>query len=153
MAMAHAVEGRFPFLDYRVVEFACKLPPAMRLSVLKDKFILREVAREFIPPELAQRPKKPYRAPISRCFLGSHPQDYVEELLSADALTKSGYFDALKVSRLVGKCRRQEGNLLSERENMALVGILSTQLLHHHFVTHFPAYPVDETGEIRIIRA
>ena len=68
--MGHSVEGRFPFLDYRVVEYACSLPPQHRLNVLRDKFILRQAANSLIPPELALRPKQPYRAPISRCFMG-----------------------------------------------------------------------------------
>ena len=70
MAMAHAVEGRYPFLDYRVIEFAARVPPFYRLRGLRDKFILRKAAADLIPPDFAQRPKQPYRAPISRCFFG-----------------------------------------------------------------------------------
>jgi asparagine synthase (glutamine-hydrolysing) len=70
MAMAHAVEGRYPFLDYRVIEFAARVPPFYRLRGLKDKFILRKTAEGLLPPDFAQRPKQPYRAPISRCFFG-----------------------------------------------------------------------------------
>jgi len=134
VAMGHSVEGRFPFLDYRVVEFACSLPPQHRLNVLKDKYILRKAANGLIPPELALRPKQPYRAPISRCFMGKQAPDYVEELLSPDSLRKAGYFDSGKVTRLVDKCRKQDGALLSERENMAVIGIISTQLLDHLFI-------------------
>src|SRR5713226_1000448 len=82
-----------PFLDYRVVEFACHLPPNCRLQGLQDKFILRKVATGLMPPELAHRPKQPYRAPISRCFFGSAPQEYVSDLLSAQAIRQSGYFN------------------------------------------------------------
>ena len=120
VAMAHAVEGRFPFLDYRVVEFACRLPPHCRLRGLQEKFILRKVATDLMPPALAHRPKQPYRAPISQCFLGSAPQDYVSDLLSAQAIRQAGYFNAAKVTRLVEKCHKRAGSLLSERENMAL---------------------------------
>jgi asparagine synthase (glutamine-hydrolysing) len=150
VAMGHAVEGRFPFLDYRVVEFAAGLPPRYRLNGLKDKFILRHAAKNLIPPELALRPKQPYRAPISRCFLGSHPLDYVEDLLSERALRNRGYFHPEKVSRLLEKCRKQDGKLLSERENMALVGILSTQLLDDMFIRNFPASPIKEPERIKI---
>ena len=76
--------------------------------------------------------------------------EYVEELLSESALTKAGYFDAARVARLVAKCRKQEGHLLSERENMALVGILSTQLVDHMFIKNFPAYPVKEPEDVKI---
>jgi len=150
MAMGHAVEGRFPFLDYRVVEFASKVPPQYRLNVLKDKFILRETAKDLIPPELAKRPKQPYRAPVSRCFLGNNIQDYVKELLSEHALRQTGYFHPGKVTKLLEKGQRQGGYLLSERENMALVGIISTQLLNHMFIENFPAYPIKEPENIKV---
>jgi len=41
MAMAHGVEGRFPFLDHRVVELAARIPPRMKLKGLREKHILR----------------------------------------------------------------------------------------------------------------
>jgi asparagine synthase (glutamine-hydrolysing) len=49
------------------------------------------------------------------------------------------------------KCRRQNGSLLSERENMALVGIISTQLADHLFVRNFPAYSVKEPEDVRVL--
>jgi asparagine synthase (glutamine-hydrolysing) len=150
MAMAHSVEGRFPFLDHRVVEFACKVPPRYRLRGLKEKFILRESAKSILPVELAQRPKQPYRAPISRCFSGDPSPDYVEELLSEKILRETGYFHPSRVAKLLEKCRRQEGHLLSERENMALVGILSTQLLDHLFIKNFPPSPIQEPKNVKI---
>ena len=106
-----------------------------------------------MPPELAQRPKQPYRAPISRCFLGNQGQAYADDLLSEKALRESGYFDPGKVAKLAEKCRKQGGFLLSERENMALVGVLSTQLLDNMFIRHFPFYPVQEPGEVKTFRS
>jgi asparagine synthase (glutamine-hydrolysing) len=138
MAMANAVEGRYPFLDYRVIEFAAATPPRFKLNGLTEKFILKKLARDFIPQELVERPKQPYRAPISGCFFNDQPPDYVAEMLSEAALRRGGYFDPAKVERLAAKCRTNAGQLLSERENMALVGILSTQLLHRQFIEEFP---------------
>jgi asparagine synthase (glutamine-hydrolysing) len=149
MAMAHAVEGRYPFLDYRMVEFATRVPARFRLCGLKDKFVLREAAREWIPPELATRPKQPYRAPISRCFFGDRPMEYAQELLSEEQLRQKGYFHPGKVAKLVDKVKKQEGHLLSERENMALIGILSTQLLDEQFVKDFPGRPAPDPGRVR----
>ena len=153
VAMGHAVEGRFPFLDYRVVEFAAKIPPRYLLNGLKDKFILRRSAKNLIPEELALRAKQPYRAPISRCFWGEQAQPYLFDLLTKDAIRTAGYFDEERVSRLMAKCQKQEGHLLSERENMAVVGIISTQLLHQQFIANFPGVPIEEPKEIKIYRA
>ena len=150
VAMGHSVEGRFHFLDYRVVEFACSLPPQHRLNVLKDKYILRKAANGLIPQDLALRPKQPYRAPISRCFMGRQAPDYVEELLSPELLKETGYFNHDKVSRLVDKCRKQEGALLSERENMALIGIISTQLLDRHFIRRFAHGSIPEADNVKV---
>ena len=152
MAMANAVEGRYPFLDHRVVEFATRVPPRYRLNGLKEKFILKQAARSHIPAELIDRPKQPYRAPISKSFFSNKPVDYVEDLLSESAIKKNNYFDHKKVSKLVIKCRQKKGQILSERENMALVGILSTQLLDHQFIQNFPAYPIQEPDDVKIYR-
>jgi asparagine synthase (glutamine-hydrolysing) len=152
VAMAHSVESRVPFLDYRVVELACRVPPPYRMNGLKDKFILRNAAADLIPAELARRPKQPYRAPISRCFLGNDHHDYVQELLSEASLRQAGYFHPGKVAKLLEKCRKQEGHLLSERENMALVGIISTQLLDHQFVRNFPFHPIEEPENVKVFK-
>ena len=58
-------------------------------------------------------------------------------MLSAEKLKSYGYFDEKKTVRLVAKCNQGKGGLLSERENMAVVGILSTQLIHRQFVERF----------------
>lgn len=147
MAMANSIEGRFPYLDHRVIEFACSLPDQLRLRSLDEKFLLKQVARQVIPKEVVDRAKQPYRAPISRCFFGDQSLDYVDALLSERQIRSSGYFDAQKVSRLVSKCRNRQGMLLSERENMALVAILSTQLLDQQFIKQFPAYEVEGGSE------
>ncbi|BBO81234.1 asparagine synthetase B [Desulfosarcina ovata subsp. sediminis] len=138
MAMANSIEGRFPFLDHRLIEFACRLPQRFRIHGLNEKFLLKQAARGVIPDELIERAKQPYRAPISRCFFGNRKLDYVDEMMSEDQIRAKGYFEPNKVSRLIAKCGKGKGQLLSERENMALVGILSTQLLDHQFISSFP---------------
>ncbi len=152
VAMGHSVEGRFPFLDYRVVEFCAHLPPRLRLNGLADKYLLRQSAKRIIPPTIAARPKQPYRAPISRCFLGENRPDYVDELLSPASLKRFGCFDSGKVARLVEKVRRQDGGLLSERENMALVGVLSTQLLNCMFLERRETDPrIEDSITVRVL--
>ncbi len=141
MAMAHSVEGRYPFLDYRVIEAAFQLPTRYRLNGLTEKFILKKITRGVVPDVVIDRPKQPYRAPISSSFFCEDPPDYVGELLSQNAVKNAGYFDPQRVTRLAQKARQNPNGLSSERENMALVGILSTQLLHHQFIKNFPSAP------------
>jgi asparagine synthase (glutamine-hydrolysing) len=133
VAMAHAVEGRFPFLDHRIVEFAARIPPRMKLKGLREKHILREAVAPLLPDVIAKRPKQPYRAPESVCFAGPHAPAYVRELLSPRAIAAAGHFDPDSVRRLLAKCAAgtQTGTQIGTSDNMALVGILSTQLLDH----------------------
>ena len=142
----------YPFLDHRVIEFGSRLPVRFKLNGLEEKYILKQAATDVIPQELVDRPKQPYRAPISNCFLGEERLDYVEELLSEIALKKAGYFNPNKVSRLIAKGRNQNGQLQSERENMAVAGILSTQLVDHHFIKNFPPFPVHEPENVKIFK-
>lgn len=145
VAMAHSVEGRFPFLDHRVVDFCNRLPPQFKLKGLREKHILRKSAEKLLPPAIWRRRKHPYRAPIVPAFL-AHPPDYVEELLSPKAIHAAGVFAPDAVTRLIRKLR--SGTVIGEREEMALVGILSVQLLHHLFVEHFPPQPVREADVV-----
>jgi len=132
MAMAHAVEGRFPFLDYRVVEFASKLPIRMKMKVLQEKYLLKRCAEGLIPRSVQSRPKQPYRAPDALCFLEPAAREYVDELLSSDCIGRYGMFEPGPVAKLFEKVR--SGRPISVRDNMALVGIISTQLVIHQFV-------------------
>lgn len=144
MLMAHSVEGRYPFLDPRVVEFAFRLPPRYRMNGLKEKFIVKRAARHIVPETILNRPKQPFRAPIGTAFFRAKRAVYVDDMLSDTALREKGYFDPARVSALVAKCRRDAAGLLSERENMALVGILSTQLLDEQMIRRFPHGPIKE---------
>jgi asparagine synthase (glutamine-hydrolysing) len=131
-AMANSVEGRYPFLDYRVVEFANRLPPRFKLFGLKEKHILKQIAREWIPDAILQRPKRPYRAPIHRSFFHEGAAPYVREMLSPESIRAAGYFNPSAVEGMIKKL--DGGQKLGETDDMALVGILSTQLVHQQFV-------------------
>ena len=132
MLMANSVEGRFPYLDHRLIAFASALHPRYKMRVLKEKHLLREVMRPELPASILQRAKQPYRAPDAAAFIIENPPDYVKELLGPECLSRYGYFDPEKVGRLVMKLRRARVN--ATRDNMAFVGILSTQLWHRQFV-------------------
>lgn len=131
MAMANSVEGRFPFLDHRLVEFAAKIPPEQKILGLREKHILRKAMADLLPPEIGNRPKQPYRAPDSPSFTGPAAPDYVDEVLSPKALEATGHFNPRAVAQLRAKC--DTGKPLGFRDNMAFVGILSTQLWNRTF--------------------
>ncbi len=86
MLMGNSIEGRFPFLDYRVAEFAAALPDTIKVRGLEEKYLLRKAAEPFLPPEISARRKRPYRAPIVSAFVGPGAPGYVRELLDPDHL-------------------------------------------------------------------
>jgi asparagine synthase (glutamine-hydrolysing) len=133
MSMAHSIEGRVPFLDHRVIEFANRLPPRYKLMGLTEKYLLKRAMAGQLPDSVRLRAKQPYRAPDSQSFfLHGRPLEYVAHALSPERLKDAGYFDPAAVAKLVRKCAA--GRALGFADNMAFVGVLSTMLVHELFV-------------------
>ncbi len=132
MLMASSVEGRFPFLDHRLIGFANALHPTYKMHVLREKHLLKEAMRSRLPASITARHKQPYRAPDAAAFIGPRAPEYVNDLMGAAKIARYGYFDPDKVGRLVAKLQRAK--VPAARDNMAFVGILSTQLWHAQFV-------------------
>lgn len=137
MLMAHSIEGRFPFLDRDVVALANMLPAAYKLHVLDEKHVLKRASIGLVPPEVVRRTKQPYRAPDALSFVGPDAPDWVSDLLDDRAVLRAGVFDVAGVRKVLSKCRAASSTRrLSNSDNMALVGIISTQLLHETFIDH-----------------
>jgi asparagine synthase (glutamine-hydrolysing) len=139
MGMAHSIEGRFPFLDCRLVEFCNRLPANLKMRGLTEKYLLKKLGKKWLPQEIWSRPKRPYRAPIHRSFFNEITPDYVRDVLSPNEIRQTGLFNPVAVSKLVSKI--DQGAPLGESDDMALVGIISTQLVHRQFVTDFTKPP------------
>lgn len=143
VAMAHGVEGRFPFLDHRVFAHSVRLAPERKLDGLREKAALRDLADSLLPREIAQRTKQPYRSPEVAPFFGDHAPEWVQERLSPQALREVGVFDPVRVEGLLRRCHAAKAT--GFREGMALVGILSTQVWHERFCTG-TSYPEETAG-------
>jgi asparagine synthase (glutamine-hydrolysing) len=151
VGMAHSIEGRFPFLDYRVVDFCNRLPDRLKLRGLNEKWLLRQVASKWLPADIWQRRKRPYRAPIHQSFFHANTPAYVSDLLSDAAIKQTGLFNPLAVAHLLRKT--ESGKPLSETDEMAIAGVISTQLVHQMFVTDFASEVVSlrETDKVKVI--
>lgn len=132
MLMANSVEGRFPFLDHRLIEYANTLPSRFRMRGLREKSILRDAVKKYLPEQTASRTKQPYRAPDAAAFFqaGRHP--VVDRYLNEEKVNRYGYFDWSKVNRLLRKA--EAGKATGFKDNMAFVGMLSTQIWHERFI-------------------
>jgi asparagine synthase (glutamine-hydrolysing) len=138
MLMGHSVEGRFPYLDHRVAEFAARLPGRLKLVGLHEKVGLRRAVADLVPPEIRSRKKWPYRAPIGVQLLTSDDPDGLLDLLEPRRVEAAGIFDSTTLAALTAKLRAQGPGRVGEADEMALVGALSTMLLHERFVAAPP---------------
>ncbi|MCW2981303.1 MAG: hypothetical protein JWO14_3030 [Solirubrobacterales bacterium] len=125
MLMAHSVEARVPFLDNEVVAVALRLADEQKLRGTSEKDVLRRIARDLVPAPVLARRKQAYRAPAAAA-LGSDAAADALALLSPTALRAHGIFESSKVERLLRRLRA--GDRLSETQEMALTGIVTTQL-------------------------
>lgn len=132
VSMANSVEGRYPFLDYRVIEFAATLPSDYKLHGLNEKFILKRMMNNRLPESVLKRPKQAYRAPIAKSFLSTTANEYVMDLLSEHDINSTGLFSYPVVQKLLQKLSK--GEMATEIENMALAGIISSQLIYHQYI-------------------
>jgi len=123
-------------LDSDVIALANSLPPSYKLRVLDEKHVLKRVSESLVPSRVRKRKKQPYRAPDAVSFVGSAAPAWVAELLSQSAIDEAGIFNSAAVQQLWKKCKKIEAepHRFSNTDNMALVGVLSTQLLYQQFI-------------------
>jgi len=137
MLMANGVEGRYPFLDGALAAEAARLRSEERLVGLREKPLLRRIARRLLPREIAERPKWPYRSPMQRAFFGVDAPDFVRDALSDTRLRAHPLIDGPAATRLAQRAFTASATKpLSEREEMAAFGLLTLVLWHERFVEH-----------------
>jgi len=142
VAMAHSVEGRYPFLDHRVIEFCAGLPSDYKIRGLNEKYLLKSLMKGKLPEKVIARPKQAYRAPVASSLLSPNAPDYFRELLSPSRIAVYGFFKTDSVEKLVEKTA--SGKLVTETDNMAVSGILSTQILADLFLSGNNPYKLHE---------
>ena len=94
--MAASLEGRCPFLDHRVVEFAWRLPTSVKVRNGEGKWLLRQVLRRYLPEALFERPKQGFNVPIG-AWLSGPLRDWAQDLLDRSKIQGTGFFDAERV--------------------------------------------------------
>lgn len=135
ITMNSSIEGRYPFLDERVVEFCSQIDPNLKLHGKENKWLLRRVAARTLPPQIANRPKTMFRAYLTANFLGPNRPAWVDQLLSEESLRKTGYFrpDGVKVARQAQQSMKKR-SLRKYILDTGLMGVISTQLWHQLYI-------------------
>jgi asparagine synthase (glutamine-hydrolysing) len=133
VSMAHSVEGRYPFLDHRVIEFCTGLRASDKIKGLNEKYLLKKLMAGRLPDAVVFRPKQAYRAPVATSLLSDHAPEYFRDMLSASQITKFGLFRQDSVEKLMKKISSKAA--ITENDHMAIAGILSTQILTDIFIS------------------
>jgi len=100
LSMAHSVEIRSPFLDYRLVEFAATIPGRFKISQGNVKDILKKAARSLIPEEITLRPKEGFVLPVFG-WMERKLEGFCRDVLSGSRIRRHGFFLEEAVDRLV----------------------------------------------------
>lgn len=127
-SMACSIEGRVPFLDYRLVEFIESLPPSMRLRGLTGKYLHKKACLKWLPKEIVYRKKKGFANPVDQWFR-VRMRDFVEDCLLSSSSSLGAYFDQNYIKRILELDR--EGREPYRRHIYLLV---SLELWHRAFI-------------------
>jgi asparagine synthase (glutamine-hydrolysing) len=126
MLMAHSIEGRFPFLDNTVVDFALAVGDEDKLRGSSEKFVVRQALADVVPQAILDRHKQAYRAPVGDVLCSDAGQQLVGATLDPEVIRRHDVFDVRKVDWL--KRRVLSGHPLSNVQDMALAAVVTTGL-------------------------
>jgi asparagine synthase (glutamine-hydrolysing) len=127
-SMASSMEVRVPLLDHELVELAARIPARLKLKGLTGKHILKRAAEGWLPPEIINRKKAGFSAPI-RAWLVRDLREMVEDLLSESNIKRRGYFEYGFVRRLIDQ------NLSGREDNsLKVFQLLTLELWHRAFI-------------------
>jgi asparagine synthase (glutamine-hydrolysing) len=107
---ANSVEGRYPFLDIELLDFIKTIPPGIKLKGLVEKYILKMVAKKYVPDEIVNRQKFSFVAPGSPQLLRNNIE-WVEDILSYETIKRQGYFNPDTIERLKKMYRKENFKL------------------------------------------
>ena len=116
-----------------------RIPPRLKIGGLREKHILRRAVRGLLPETIATRVKQPYRAPETLPFVGAAAPPWVADLLHPAAIAEGGVFEANAVQKLAAKVGR---GAVGFRDNMAFLGVLTTELWRNAFLSRTAAAAV-----------
>jgi asparagine synthase (glutamine-hydrolysing) len=140
MSMAASLEARVPLLDHKLVEFAASLPPGMKLNKLTRKYLLKKVARQWLPAEVIDRKKQGFSMPFSGWFR-KELRPFARDLLSPVALKRRGLFNPEFVTTMLDEHESGVAN-----HGGLIWGLISLELWHQAFLAPARAAVGDSMG-------
>ena len=127
-SMAASLEARVPLLDHKLVEFAATLPAHLKVRGLTRKYLLKQVARGWLPPQIIHRRKKGFPVPVSLWFR-KEARSFLRDVLSPSAVRRRGLFNCHYVQTLI-----EENETGFADHGSLLWALLNVELWHQMFI-------------------
>ncbi len=132
MSLSHSVEGRYPFLDHRVVDMLFFMNENYKLKGFNQKYMLKKGFSNDIPQSITNRPKRPYMSPDLRSFIRNGKLTDNASFFLNDSLIKDyKIFNPKWVQRFINKFKDGIPDNLGYRDNMIITFILSAQIANY----------------------
>lgn len=128
LTMSVSIEGRVPLLDYKLVEFAAKLPPDLKINNGTHKYLLKNFSRKLLPADVIDRKKKGFPVPLP-VWLRQEANEMMRDLLSPQAIKQRGYFEPSYIKRLI----KEHETSFADHATM-LYGLINLELWHRRFI-------------------
>ncbi|MBL7074884.1 asparagine synthase (glutamine-hydrolyzing) [candidate division KSB1 bacterium] len=100
MSMAHSLEVRVPLLDHRLVEFAARIPPSLKIKGFSTKYILKKLMSRHLPHKIVYKKKQGFTPPLKEWFR-NELRDYIREILLSRTARDRGFFNISGVKRMI----------------------------------------------------
>ena len=135
MEMGHSIEGRVPFLDHHVAEFAAGLPVHYKIRETTEKYILREAARDVITPELYARQKHPFVAPPIQQVTKEKRKDPLlvrcEDIIRSREFSDQPFFEPAKARAYLDSVAK--GAETGEAASPKILQMATLSIMHRQF--------------------
>ncbi len=132
MEMAHSIEGRVPFLDHKVAEFAAHVPIHMKINGMREKHVLREATRDVLIPAVYNREKHPFSTPPAKHGENDAMLQLFGDTFASKLLDDQPIFDATAVRKLYHDLPNQPADQKVRADGL-MNRVLSLTLMHHRF--------------------
>ena len=100
MGMAHSLETRSPFLDYRLFELSFKLKGSLKLQENQTKYIQKKLAEKYLPDDIIYRKKQMFTVPVGEWFKGQL-QQYVKDMLLSSKFESRQIFNPSTIQFMI----------------------------------------------------
>ena len=107
--MQVALEGREPFLDHKIIEFACGLPDNMKIRGTETKYLLRKILYKHVPQTLIERPKQGFAIPLGQWLLSAEIQEELKDLCADEKFIAVFQFQKKELHRIIYSFLNQKG--------------------------------------------